>query len=146
MPRVVRFHQTGGPEVLKIETIDVPPPAAGEVRIAVKALGLNRAESMFRLGQYLEDPTFPAPLGYEAAGIVEAVGPGVNRLKAGDEVFGPDRLPQPDRSASLRRRPSSRRSGASPASAIPSISTASISNGMPAAASISSPSPARSPT
>jgi len=77
MPRAVRFHQTGGPEVLQIETIDVPPPGAGEVRIAVKALGLNRAESMFRLGQYLEQPTFPARLGYEAAGTVEAVGPGV---------------------------------------------------------------------
>src|SRR5262245_65527762 len=77
MPRVVRFHQIGGPEVLKIETIDVPPPAAGELRIAVKALGLNRAESMFRSGQYLETPTFPARLGYEAAGSVEAIGPGV---------------------------------------------------------------------
>ena len=86
MPRVVRFHQTGGPEVLQIETIDVPPPGAGEVRIAVKALGLNRAESMFRLGQYLEQPTFPARLGYEAAGTVEAVGPGVRGLKSGDAV------------------------------------------------------------
>jgi NADPH:quinone reductase-like Zn-dependent oxidoreductase len=86
MPRVVRFHQTGGPEVLKIETIEVPPPAAGEVRIAVKALGLNRAESMFRSGQYLEDPRFPARLGYEAAGIIEAVGAGVTALKTGDAV------------------------------------------------------------
>ncbi len=86
MPRAVRFHQTGGPEVLQIETIDVPPPDAGEVRIAVKALGLNRAESMFRLGQYLEQPIFPARLGYEAAGIVEAVGPGVTGLKPGDAV------------------------------------------------------------
>jgi NADPH:quinone reductase len=86
MPRAVRFHQTGGPEVLQIETIDVPPPGAGEVRIAVKALGLNRAESMFRLGRYLEQPTFPARLGYEAAGTVEAVGPGVTGLKPGDAV------------------------------------------------------------
>src|SRR5215471_2668725 len=86
MPRVVRFHQTGGPEVLKIETIDVPPPAAGEVRIAVKALGLNRAESMFRCGHYLETPAFPARLGYEAAGTVEAVGPGVAGFKPGDAV------------------------------------------------------------
>lgn len=86
MPRAVRFHQTGGPEVLQIETIDVPPPGAGEVRIAVKALGLNRAESMFRLGQYLEQPTFPARLGYEAAGTVEAIGRGVTGLKPGDAV------------------------------------------------------------
>ena len=86
MARVVRFHQTGGPEVLKIENIEVRPPGRGEVRIAVKALGLNRAESMFRSGQYLEDPKFPARLGYEAAGIVEAVGEGVTGLKVGDAV------------------------------------------------------------
>jgi NADPH:quinone reductase-like Zn-dependent oxidoreductase len=86
MPRVVRYHQTGGPEVLKIETVDVPKPGAGEVRIAVKALGLNRAESMFRLGQYLEQPKFPARLGYEAAGTIESVGPGVADLNPGDAV------------------------------------------------------------
>jgi NADPH:quinone reductase-like Zn-dependent oxidoreductase len=86
MPRVVRFYQTGGPEVLKIETVDVPKPAAGEVRIAVKALGLNRAESMFRRGEYLEQPQFPARLGYEAAGTVESVGAGVSGLKPGDAV------------------------------------------------------------
>jgi hypothetical protein len=53
MPKVVRFHQTGGPEVLKFE--DVPPqqPGAGEVRLKVQAIGLNRAESMFYHGQYL---------------------------------------------------------------------------------------------
>ena len=86
MARVVRFHQTGGPEVLKIENVDVPAPGPGEVRIAVKALGLNRAESMFRLGRYLEDPKFPARLGYEAAGTIDAVGPGVTGLKPGDAV------------------------------------------------------------
>jgi NADPH:quinone reductase-like Zn-dependent oxidoreductase len=86
MARVVRFYQTGGPEVLKIENVEVPPPGEGEVRIAVKALGLNRAESMFRLGQYLEDPKFPAKLGYEAAGTIDAIGSGVTGLKPGDAV------------------------------------------------------------
>jgi NADPH:quinone reductase-like Zn-dependent oxidoreductase len=86
MARIVRFHQTGGPEVLKIEQVDVPPPGPGEVQIAVKALGLNRAESMFRSGQYLEDPRFPARLGYEAAGTVAALGEGVQGLKIGDAV------------------------------------------------------------
>jgi NADPH:quinone reductase-like Zn-dependent oxidoreductase len=86
MARVVRFHQTGGPEVLKIENVELRPPGRGEVRIAVKALGLNRAESMFRSGRYLEEPKFPARLGYEAAGTVEAVGEGVTGLKAGDAV------------------------------------------------------------
>jgi NADPH:quinone reductase-like Zn-dependent oxidoreductase len=86
MARVVRFHETGGPEVLKIEEIEVPPPGPGEDQIAVKAIGLNRAESMFRSGQYLEDPVLPARLGYEAAGTVSAVGPGVQGFRVGDIV------------------------------------------------------------
>jgi NADPH:quinone reductase-like Zn-dependent oxidoreductase len=86
MARIVRFHQTGGPEVLKIEQLDVRPPGPGEVRISVKALGLNRAESMFRSGHYFEEPVFPARLGYEAAGTVEALGEGVAGFKVGDAV------------------------------------------------------------
>ncbi len=86
MARIVRFHETGGPEVLKIEEVEVPAPKKGEVRIAVKALGLNRAESMFRSGQYLEEPKFPARLGYEAAGTVEAIGEGVEGFEVGDAV------------------------------------------------------------
>jgi NADPH:quinone reductase-like Zn-dependent oxidoreductase len=86
MARIVRFHQTGGPEVLKIEQVEVPSPGPGEVRIAVKALGLNRAEVMFRSGKYLEQPAFPARLGYEAAGTVAALGQGVQGLKVGDAV------------------------------------------------------------
>jgi len=86
MSRVVRFHRIGGPEVLQIDEVDVPAPGAGEVRIAVKAVGLNRAEAMFRSGQYLESPTLPSRLGYEAAGVVEAVGPGVQGFNAGDAV------------------------------------------------------------
>jgi NADPH:quinone reductase-like Zn-dependent oxidoreductase len=64
----------------------VPPPAEGEVQISIKALGLNRAESMFRSGQYLESPKLPARLGYEAAGPVAAIGPGVQGFKIGDAV------------------------------------------------------------
>src|SRR5262245_22733521 len=86
MARVVRFHKTGGPEVLRIEDLEVPPPRKGEVQINIKALGLNRAESMFRSGQYLEDPRLPARLGYEAAGTVAAIGPGVQGFKVGDAV------------------------------------------------------------
>src|SRR5262245_4448919 len=86
MSRIVRFHRLGGPEVLQIDTLDLPAPASGEVRITVKALGLNRAEAMFRSGHYLEQPNLPARLGYEAAGIVESVGPGVTGLKPGDAV------------------------------------------------------------
>lgn len=86
MARVVRFHQTGGPEVLQIENLEVPPPGKGEVQISVKALGLNRAEAMFRRGQYLEDPKLPARLGYEAASTVSALGPGIQGFKVGDAV------------------------------------------------------------
>ena len=86
MARVVRFHQVGGPEVLRVEEVEVPPPGKGEVQISIKTLGLNRAESMFRRGQYLEEPKLPARLGYEAAGTVAAFGPGVQGFKVGDAV------------------------------------------------------------
>lgn len=86
MARVVRFHQYGGPEVLKVEDVEVRPPGRGEVRIAVKALGLNRAEAMFRSGRYLEPAKLPARLGYEAAGTIEAVGADVAGFKVGDAV------------------------------------------------------------
>jgi NADPH:quinone reductase-like Zn-dependent oxidoreductase len=86
MAKVVRFHQIGGPEVLKIEDLEVSPPGKGEVQIRIHALGLNRAESMFRRGQYLEEPKLPARLGYEAAGTVAAIGPAVQGFKAGDAV------------------------------------------------------------
>ena len=84
MARVVRFHKVGGPEVLQVEEVEVPQPGKGEVQIRVKALGLNRAESMFRRGEYIEQPNFPARIGYEAAGTVAAVGPGVEGFKVGD--------------------------------------------------------------
>ena len=86
MVRVVRFHQHGGPEVLRIENIDVPPPAPGEVQIRVRALGLNRAEVLLRSGSYIETPTLPSGLGLEAAGVVEAVSTGVDSFVPGDAV------------------------------------------------------------
>lgn len=86
MPRSVRFHEIGGPEVLKIEEVPTPEPKPGEVRIRVKALGLNRAESMYRSGAYTYEPVFPAQLGYEAAGEIDAVGPDVRDLAPGDPV------------------------------------------------------------
>lgn len=86
MARVVRFHETGGPEVLKIDEIEVPLPGKGEIQIRIHALGLNRAEAMFRSGQYLEEPKLPARLGYEAAGTIAAIGPDVQGFKIGDAV------------------------------------------------------------
>ncbi|HET8728411.1 MAG TPA: zinc-dependent alcohol dehydrogenase family protein [Alphaproteobacteria bacterium] len=86
MARVVRFHELGGPEVLRIENLDVPGPGRGEVQIRVKALGLNRAEALLRSGSYIETPTLPSGLGLEAAGIVETVGEGVGGFAPGEAV------------------------------------------------------------
>ncbi|AYG58156.1 zinc-dependent alcohol dehydrogenase family protein [Rhizobium jaguaris] len=86
MTRIVRFHEYGDPEVLRIEDIDVPAPAADEVQIAVRAIGLNRAEVMFRRGAYLYDAAFPSMLGYEAAGTVKALGSNVTGFAEGDAV------------------------------------------------------------
>ena len=84
--RVVRFHEFGGPQVLRIEEVEVPPPGEDQVRIRVKALGLNRAEALMRSGNYIETPALPSGLGLEAAGVVESVGPGVAGFAAGDAV------------------------------------------------------------
>ena len=86
MTRTIRFHQLGGPDVLQIESLDVGQPGPGEIRIRVETIGLNRAEASFRAGRYLETPVLPARLGYEAAGIVEALGSGVQGFMPGDAV------------------------------------------------------------
>lgn len=84
--KVVRFHAVGGPEVLKIHDEPIPEPGKGEVRLNVKAIGLNRAECMFRRGQYLESPGLPSKLGYEAAGVVAAIGPDVDKSWLGKKA------------------------------------------------------------
>ena len=84
--KVVRFHQSGGPEVLQVEDLPRPEPKVGEVRIKVQAIGLNRAEVLFRSGTYFEQPQFPSLIGVEASGIVDALGPGVNGIKIGDKI------------------------------------------------------------
>jgi NADPH:quinone reductase-like Zn-dependent oxidoreductase len=86
MSRIVSFKSHGGPEVLEIIDVEVPFPRADEVRIRVKAIGLNRAESMWRMGNYVEKVNLPARLGYESAGIVEAVGADITHVVIGDTV------------------------------------------------------------
>ncbi len=86
MPKIIRFHETGSADVLKIEDLPLTEPGDGEVRLKVEAISLNRAELMFRRGQYLEDPELPSRLGYEAAGIIDAVGPGTSDVQIGDRV------------------------------------------------------------
>ena len=86
MAQAIRFHQTGGPEVLKWENVDVSQPARGEVRVRNTAIGVNFIDTYQRSGLY--QLPLPSGLGSEAAGVVEAVGPGVDGLSPGDRVAG----------------------------------------------------------
>ena len=84
MATAVRFHETGGPEVLRCETVQVGQPGPGQVRLRHEAVGLNFADTYFRSGLY--PVPRPAGMGVEAAGIVEAVGPDVTNVTVGDRV------------------------------------------------------------
>ncbi len=84
MTKAIRFHQTGGPEVLKWEDVTVGDPGPGEARVKHHAVGLNFVDIYVRSGLY-PNP-LPSGLGTEAAGVVEAVGAGVTHVKAGDRV------------------------------------------------------------
>jgi NADPH2:quinone reductase len=81
----IRIHQNGGPEVMKLEEVDLPSPGAGEVQIRHAAIGLNFVDIYFRSGLY-KAPYFPLPLGKEAAGTISAVGPDVSDFAVGDRV------------------------------------------------------------
>ena len=84
MEKAIRFHQTGGPEVLRWEDASVGQPGAGEARVRHVAVGLNFADTYFRTGLY--PAALPSGIGMEGAGVVEATGPGVTHVKAGDRV------------------------------------------------------------
>src|SRR6202035_1908805 len=86
MSRTIKFAQPGGPEVLQFIETEVPVPGPHDVRINVKAIGINRADSMWRNDKYVESPIFPAGLGYDAAGVVDAVGREVTDFVVGDVV------------------------------------------------------------
>ncbi|MEV0333373.1 quinone oxidoreductase [Nocardia sp. NPDC050717] len=84
MAQAVRFHEVGGPEVLRWEDVEVGHPGPGEVRVRHEAVGLNFADTYFRTGLY--PAPLPAGMGVEAAGVVEEVGPGVTGFAVGDRV------------------------------------------------------------
>ncbi|MBY8824922.1 zinc-dependent alcohol dehydrogenase family protein [Sphingomonas colocasiae] len=86
MAKVFRFHELGGPEVLRLEDIEIGDPGPGEVKLRIEAIGVNRGEAAMRGGHYIVAPPLPSRLGSEAAAIVEAVGPGVTQWQAGDRV------------------------------------------------------------
>ncbi len=86
MTQIVRIHKLGAPEVLELEDAEIGQPGPGEIRIRVEAIGLNRSEALFRAGAYPVTPKLPTLIGYEAAGIVETLGPGVQGFTPGDRV------------------------------------------------------------
>jgi NADPH2:quinone reductase len=85
--RAIRVSQFGGPEVLRLEEIPTPTPAAGQVLVHVRAAGVNPYEAAQRAGTYAIKPPLPYTPGSDAAGVVESVGGGVTRVKAGDRVY-----------------------------------------------------------
>jgi NADPH:quinone reductase len=82
--KAIRFDHTGGPEVLSLEDIELPPPAPGQVRVKHTAIGVNFIDTYHRSGLY--PVSLPSGLGLEAAGVVDALGEGVSGLKMGDRV------------------------------------------------------------
>ena len=84
MPKAIRFHKTGGPEVLVLEDVQVGDPGPGQARVRNHAAGLNYIDTYQRSGMYKME--LPSALGQEGAGVVEAVGSGVTNVRAGDRV------------------------------------------------------------
>src|SRR6202012_4272466 len=86
--RAVVITKHGPPSVLKVQDRpDPPPPAAGQVRVAVRAAGVNFADHLARVGLYPEAPKVPSVVGYEVAGTIEAVGDGVDPARVGERVL-----------------------------------------------------------
>src|ERR1700722_17784 len=86
MSRSVRIHQFGGADVLQIEDVEIGEPGPGEVRLRIHAVGLNRTEVTLRSGRSPAKPALPSSIGFEAAGVVEALGPDVSGFATGDRV------------------------------------------------------------
>ena len=90
--KAVVLTRAGGPEVLEVQERPDPPVGPGEVRIAVRAAGINFADTMARMGIYPDAPKPPCVLGYEVAGEVDSVGEGVEELSVGDRVMAGTRF------------------------------------------------------
>jgi NADPH:quinone reductase len=85
--KAIRVHEFGGPEVLKIEEVTTPKPSAGEVLVRIYAAGVNPYDTYMRAGTYAIKPALPYTPGSDSAGVVEAVGEGVKKVKRGDRVY-----------------------------------------------------------
>lgn len=85
--KAILVREFGGPEVLKVEDVPTPKPAAGEVLVRIHAAGVNPYDTYMRAGTYAVKPPLPYTPGSDAAGVIEAVGEGVSKVKPGDRVY-----------------------------------------------------------
>jgi len=85
--KAIRVHEFGGPDVLKLEEVPNPSAAPGQIVVGVKAAGVNPVDTYIRAGTYTFKPSLPYTPGMDAAGVVEAVGQGVTRVREGDRVY-----------------------------------------------------------
>ncbi|HEY9283857.1 MAG TPA: alcohol dehydrogenase catalytic domain-containing protein, partial [Pyrinomonadaceae bacterium] len=85
--RAIRVHEFGGPEVLRLEDVPGPRPAASQLLVRLAAAGVNPVDTYKREGRHAHSPALPYTPGEDGAGEVEAVGAGVKRFKAGDRVY-----------------------------------------------------------
>src|SRR5215831_12708997 len=85
--KAIRVHEFGGPEVLKLEEVATPKPSAGEVLVRIQAAGVNPYDTYMRAGTYAVKPSLPYTPGSDGAGVVEAVGEGVKKVKRDDRVY-----------------------------------------------------------
>ncbi|MCK9376461.1 MAG: NADPH:quinone reductase [Syntrophobacterales bacterium] len=85
--KAIRVHEYGEPEVMRLEDVAAPDPGPGQVLVRVYAIGVNPVDTYIRAGAYTRQPSLPYTPGSDAAGIVEAIGPGVTRVELGDRVY-----------------------------------------------------------
>src|SRR5271157_2186532 len=85
--KAIMVKEFGGPEVMKIEEVPTPKPGPGHVLVRIKAAGVNPVETYIRAGSYPRKPELPYTPGTDGAGLIEAVGAGVKRVKPGDRVY-----------------------------------------------------------
>ena len=85
--KAIRVHEFGGPEVLRLEEVATPKPSAGEVLVRIHAAGVNPYDTYMRAGTYAVKPALPYTPGSDGAGVVEAVGESVKKVKRNDRVY-----------------------------------------------------------
>jgi NADPH:quinone reductase len=85
--KAIVVHEFGGPEILRLEDVPTPKPAAGQVLVRVHAVGVNPYDTYMRAGTYAVKPPLPYTPGSDGAGVIDAAGPGVTKVKPGDRVY-----------------------------------------------------------